>query len=51
MSKVAKMNILKVVAAIGEKSARVGCYSASILGYHQPKEPAKLADSFKRKSK
>lgn len=49
MSKTAKKNILKVVAAIGEKSAKIGCYSASILGYHQPKEPAKLAESFKKK--
>ena len=42
MSKMTKKNVLKVVAAIGEKSAKIGCYSASILGYHQPKEPAKL---------
>ncbi len=50
MSKMTKKNVLKVVAAIGEKSAKIGCYSASILGYHQPKEPAKLMESFKKKA-
>lgn len=37
-----KKSILKAVAAIGKKSAKVGCNSASILGYHQPTEPKKL---------
>ena len=42
MSKVTKTAILKAIAKIGKKSAEFGCNSASILGYHQPKEPANL---------
>ena len=39
MSNATKKSVLKVVAAIGKKSAEIGCNSASIFGYHQPKEP------------
>lgn len=42
MSKITKKSLLKAVAAIGKKSAEIGCNSASIFGYHQPKEPANL---------
>lgn len=37
-----KKSILKVIAAIGMKSAKIGCNSAFAFGYHQPKEPAEL---------
>lgn len=37
-----KKSILKVIAAIGMKSAKIGCNSASAFGYHQPKEPKTL---------
>ena len=37
-----KKSILKVIAAIGKKSAKIGCNSASAFGYHQPKEPKAL---------
>lgn len=40
MSKITKKNVLKAVAAIGKKSAMIGCNSASIFGFHQPKQPA-----------
>ena len=39
MGKMTKDCVLKIVAAIGKKSAEIGCNSASILGFHQPKEP------------
>lgn len=44
-TKMAKMKVMKVVAAIGKKSALIGCDSASILGFHQPKEPVNLKKS------
>ena len=31
-----KKSILKVIAVIGMKSAKIGCNSASAFGYHQP---------------
>lgn len=40
MSKTTKKDMLKVVANIGKKAAEFGCNSASIFGYHQPKQPA-----------
>lgn len=46
MSNITKEAVLKVVAAIGKKSAEIGCNSASIFGYHQPKEPANLKAQF-----
>jgi cyclic lactone autoinducer peptide len=42
MNTTPKTIVLKAVAAIGKKSAEIGCHSASILGFHQPKEPADL---------
>lgn len=42
MVKSAKKSILKAVAKIGAKSAEIGASSASIWGYHQPKEPKAL---------
>lgn len=38
--KSAKKSILKTVAKVGAKSAEIGASSASILGFHQPKEPS-----------
>ncbi len=37
-----KKSILKVIAAVGLKSAKIGNNSASVFGFHQPKEPAML---------
>lgn len=48
MSKMTKDCVLKVVAAIGKKSAEIGCNSASILGFHQPKQPAGLKKALKK---
>lgn len=50
MSKVTKKSILKAIAFIGKKSAEIGHNSASIFGYHQPKEPTKLLDELKKKA-
>lgn len=47
MSKTTKKSILKAVAAIGRKSAEFGCHSASLFGYHQPKEPKSLKNAKK----
>ena len=46
MSNMTKKSVLKAVAAIGKKSAEIGCNSASIFGYHQPKEPTNLKAQF-----
>lgn len=48
MSKITKDCILKVVTIIGRKSAEIGCNSASILGFHQPKQPAGLKKALKK---
>ena len=37
-----KESVLKAIASVGKKSAEIGCNSASIFGFHQPKEPTKL---------
>ena len=37
-----KTFILKAVATVGMKFAKIGCNSASAFGYHQPKEPKAL---------
>ena len=37
--KSAKKSILKAVAKVGAKSAEFGASSASMFGFHQPKEP------------
>ena len=42
MKKNLKKNVLSAIAKVGEKSAVVGASSASILGFHQPKEPKAL---------
>lgn len=42
MSNMTKKSVLKAVAAIGKKSAEIGCNSASIFGFHQPKELASM---------
>ena len=46
MSNITKKFVLKAVATIGKKSAEIGCNSASIFGYHQPKEPANIKAQF-----
>lgn len=42
MSKSTKNNVLKTIANVGKKSAMFGGNSASIFGFHQPKQPAVL---------
>ena len=44
MKKALKKNVLTAIAKVGEKSAVIGASSASILGFHQPKEPKILKD-------
>ena len=39
MKKNVKISVLKVIAKAGKISAIAGANSASVLGYHQPKEP------------
>lgn len=39
MNKKIKVSVLKAVARLGEKTAKIGCNSASLFGFHQPKEP------------
>lgn len=51
MSNMTKEAVLKAVAAIGKKSAEIGCNSASIFGYHQPKEPERLKGMPKKTKK
>lgn len=51
MSNMTKKSVLKAVATIGKKSAEIGCNSASIFGYHQPKEPANLKTQFNENKK
>jgi cyclic lactone autoinducer peptide len=46
MDKTAKRSILKMVAKIGERSASIGCNSASVFGFHQPKEPVNIKAQF-----
>lgn len=49
MSKMTKKSVLKAIAVIGKKSAMIGCDSASLFSYHQPKEPASLKVKSKNK--
>ncbi|MGN0614332.1 MAG: AgrD family cyclic lactone autoinducer peptide [Porcipelethomonas sp.] len=42
MKKTVKANVLGAVAKIARKSASAGASSASVLGFHQPKEPKAL---------
>ncbi len=42
MKKKTKANVLKAIAVVGKTSAKIGCESASLLGFHQPKEPVVL---------
>lgn len=44
-----KKAILKVIATIGKKSAKIGGDSISVLGFCQPKEPAELKKTDKSK--
>ena len=39
MKKTFKTNVLEMVAKVAKKSAVFGANSASIWGFHQPKEP------------
>ncbi len=48
MSNMTNKSVLKVVAAIGKKSAEIGCNSASIFGFHQPKEPDNIKKEIKK---
>ena len=48
MCDMTKKSVMKVVAAIGKKSAEIGCNSASIFGFHQPKEPYNLSNELRK---
>lgn len=39
MKKTFKTNVLEMVAKVAKKSAVIGANSASVFGFHQPKEP------------
>jgi cyclic lactone autoinducer peptide len=47
MANKTKDTALKIIAAIAKKSAEIGSNSASVLGYHQPKEPTALKKTSK----
>lgn len=47
MSKMTKKAVLKAIAAIGKKSAKIGCNSTSVFGYHQPKQPVDIKKMLK----
>lgn len=42
-----KKAVLKAVAAIGKKSAKIGCDTASVFGFHQPKQPVDIKKMLK----
>lgn len=48
MSMMSKKAVLNVIAAVGRKSAKIGCNSASLFGYHQPKEPNNIKTVLKK---
>lgn len=48
MDKRVKNNLLNAVARLGEKSAKIGCNSASLFGFHQPKEPTQVKNILKK---
>lgn len=48
MDKKIKVSVLKTVARLGEKTTKIGCNSASLFGFHQPKEPVQVKKSFKK---
>lgn len=48
MSNNTKEAVLKAIANIAKKSAMFGCDSASVLGFHQPKEPANLKEMLEK---
>ena len=48
-TKIAKAKVMKLIAAIGKKSALIGYYSASILGFHQLKEHVNLREKLNKK--
>ncbi len=47
MCKMTKKAVLKAVAAIGKKSAKIGCDTASVFGFHQPKQPVDIKKMLK----
>lgn len=48
MDKKIKVSVLKTVARLGEKAAKIGCNSASLFGFHQPKEPVQMKNSSRK---
>ena len=48
MDKKFEIRVLKAIARLGEKSAKIGCNSASLFGFHQPKEPAQVKKFLKK---
>lgn len=49
MRKMTKRGLLKLMADAGKKAALIGYGSASLLGYHQPKEPVNLKEKLEKK--
>lgn len=47
MCKMTKKVVLKAVATIGKKSAKIGCDTASVFGFHQPKQPVDIKKMIK----
>ena len=47
MDKKLEISVLKAIARLGEKSAKIGCNSASLFGFHQPKEPIQSTNTKK----
>ena len=47
MDKKLEISVLKAIARLGEKSAKIGCNSASLFGFHQPKEPTQVKNTKK----
>ena len=47
MDKKLEISVLKAIARLGEKSAKIGCNSASLFCFHQPKEPTQVKNTKK----
>ena len=47
MDKKLEISVLKAIARLGEKSAKIGCNSASLFCLHQPKEPTQVKNTKK----
>jgi cyclic lactone autoinducer peptide len=48
LNKLIKKDVLSILAKVGKKSAEIGCNSASLFGFHQPKEPKDINTMLKK---